>query len=87
MGEVPNGGQVSFNSLRIVRNNNVVSSSLHYRASTAAALLLCVVLNAHFGNAILVLCARRRACVRGHLLVVSADLSYDIIESVVDVDA
>lgn len=60
---LPNGGQVSFNSLRIVRNNNVIPGSLHYCASAAAALLFCVVLDAHLGNAVLVLCARRCACV------------------------
>lgn len=65
----------------------VVSSSLHYCASAAATLLLCVVVDAHLGDAILGLAAGRCACVRGHLLVVSADLPYNIVESVIDVDA
>lgn len=65
----------------------VVSSSLHYCASAAATLLLRIVLDAHLGNTILGLATGRCACVRGHLLVVSADLSYDVVESVVYVDA
>lgn len=60
---MPNGGQVSFNSLRIVRNNNVVPNSLHYCASAAAALLLFAVFDAHLGDAILTLSAGRRTCV------------------------
>lgn len=85
--EVPNGGQVSFNSLHIVRNNNFVPSSLHYCASAAATLLLCVILNAHLGDTVLGLATRWCACVRGHFLVVSADLSYNVVESIVDIDA
>jgi hypothetical protein len=63
MVRVPSGGQVSFNSLRIVRNNNVVSSSLHYCAAAAAALLLFAVLDAHLGNTILALSTGRSSCV------------------------
>ena len=63
-----------------------MSSSLHYCASAAATLLLCVVLNVHLVDAILALRARRRTCVRRHLFVISANLSYDVVEGIVDID-
>ena len=52
----------------------------------AAALLLVVVLDAHLGDAV-GLSARGRARVRRHFLVVPADLPYDVVKGVVDVDA
>ena len=44
------------------------------------------ILDANLGHAIL-LAARGCACVRRHLLVVSADLPDDVVEGVVNVDA
>jgi hypothetical protein len=60
--------------------------SLHYDAS-AAALLLRIVVHAHLLDAVGAVAARGRACVRRHLLVVSADFPDNIVEGVVDVDA
>lgn len=73
-------------STRQHKENEEKKSALHDHAPAAALLLVAAVFYAHFRDAVL-LAARLCARVRGHFLVISADLAHNIVEGVVDVDA